>query len=136
AAFMLGACGVQLGTRFLTAVECNVHENYKQRVLNAKDIDTIVTGKRLGHPVRTLKSPFSKSLAQREYDSTVTNEELEQMGAGTLRMAAKEGDLEKGSFMCGQIAGLIKERLTCAEIVKNITEEAENIMKGATQWVK
>ena len=136
AAFMLGACGVQMGTRFLTAVECNVHENYKQRVLNAKDIDTIVTGKRLGHPVRTLKSPFSKSLAQREYDSTVTNEELEQMGAGTLRMAAKEGDLEKGSFMCGQIAGLIKERLTCAEIVKNITEEAENIMKGATKWVK
>lgn len=136
AAFMLGASGVQMGTRFLTAQECSVHENYKQKVLKAKDIETIVTGKRLGHPVRSLKTPFSKLFLAKEYDSTITNEELEQLGAGSLRMAAKEGDLEKGSFMCGQIAGLIKDKKTCKQIITDITEETEQILKGAAQWVK
>ncbi len=136
AALMLGACGIQMGTRFLTADECSVHENYKLKVLKARDIETIVTGKRLGHPVRTLKTPFSKTFFEKEYDSSVTNEELEQMGAGSLRMAAKDGDLNKGSFMCGQIAGLVTERKNCCEIISSITEEAETILKGATKWVR
>lgn len=136
AAFMLGACGIQMGTRFLTAEECSVHENYKQKVLKAKDIETIVTGKRLGHPVRALKTPFSKMFFQKEYDSTISNEELEKIGAGSLRMAALEGNLEKGSFMCGQIAGLVNSRNSCLEIIKTITEEAEELLRGADKWVK
>ncbi len=136
AALMLGACAIQMGTRFLTAEECPVHENYKEKVLKAKDIETIVTGKRLGHPVRSLKTPFSKMFFQKEYDSSVTNEELEQLGAGSLRMAAMDGDLERGSFMCGQIAGMVTERSTCAEIIKNITAETELILRGADKWVK
>ncbi len=136
AALMLGACGVQMGTRFLVSDECTIHENYKEKVLKAKDIETIVTGKRLGHPVRSLKTPFSKEFFAKEYDSSVTNEELEAMGAGSLRMAAREGDLQKGSFMCGQIAGLIHERATCKEIIEGICAEAEEILKGASQWVR
>ena len=136
AALMLGACAIQMGTRFLTADECPVHENYKEKVLKAKDIETIVTGKRLGHPVRSLKTPFSKMFFKQEYDSSITNEELEKMGAGSLRMAALDGDIEKGSFMCGQIAGLITKRCTCAEIIEDITAEAEKILRGADKWVK
>ena len=136
AALMLGACAIQMGTRFLTAQECPVHENYKEKVLKAKDIETIVTGKRLGHPVRSLKTPFSKMFFQKEYDSSISNEELEKLGAGSLRMAALDGDLEKGSFMCGQIAGLVTERSTCAEIIRNITAEAEEILRGTDKWVK
>ncbi|MCR5502719.1 MAG: enoyl-[acyl-carrier-protein] reductase FabK [Lachnospiraceae bacterium] len=136
AAFMLGACGVQMGTRFLVADECSIHENYKEKVLKAKDIETIVTGKRLGHPVRSLKTPFSKAFFQKEYDSSVSNEELEKMGAGSLRLAAREGDLERGSFMCGQIAGMVHERMSCEEIIKSVCSEAEEILKGASKWVK
>lgn len=136
AALMLGACGVQMGTRFLVAEECNVHDNYKERVLNAKDIDTIVTGKRLGHPVRTLKNKLSRGMFEKEYDSNVTNEELETMGAGALRMAAKEGDVDGGSVMCGQIAGIVKERMTCKQIITDVITEAEELLKGANVWVK
>ena len=136
AALMLGACAIQMGTRFLTADECPVHDNYKEKIIKAKDIETIVTGKRLGHPVRSLKTPFSKMFFQKEYDSSVTNEELEQMGAGSLRMAALDGDLEKGSFMSGQIAGMVTERGTCAEIIKSVTAEAEELLRGAGKWVK
>lgn len=136
AAFMLGAVGVQMGTRFLTADECNIHDNYKQKVLKAKDIDTIVTGKRLGHPVRTLKNPMSREFFKKEYDSNVTNEELEAMGAGGLRIAAREGDVNKGSFMCGQIAGIINDRKSCRDIIVDICSEAEDILTGAGKWVK
>lgn len=136
AAFMLGAVGVQMGTRFLTANECNIHDNYKQKVLKAKDIDTIVTGKRLGHPVRTLKNPMSREFFKKEYDSNVTNEELEAMGAGGLRIAVREGDVNKGSFMCGQIAGIINDRKSCRDIIVDICSEAEDILTGAGKWVK
>lgn len=136
AAFMLGATGIQMGTRFLTAEECNVHENYKEKVLKAKDIDTIVTGKRLGHPVRSLKNPMARDFLKKEYDSTVTDEELEAMGAGSLRKAAVDGDVNKGSCMCGQIAGMIKDRMSCCDIVHGICSEAESIMIGAEKWVK
>lgn len=135
AALMLGACGVQMGTRFLVAEECTIHQNYKDKVLNAKDIDTIVTGKRLGHPVRTLKNQLSRSFFEKEYDSSITNEELEKMGAGALRRAVMEGDVNGGSFMCGQIAGLVKEKMTCKDIILSVVSEAEQILKETANWI-
>lgn len=136
AAFMLGAVGVQLGTRFLVAEECTISEVYKEKVLKAKDIDTITTGKRLGHPVRSLKTSFSRRMFKCEYDMNVSDEELEQMGVGSLRKAAREGDLENGSFLAGQIAGMVTKPQTCREIITEIFEEAEAVLKGADKWVK
>ncbi len=135
-ALMLGACGVQVGTRFLVAHECNIHQNYKQRVLRAKDIDTIATGKRLGHPVRALKSRFSRAYAACEYNSAVTNAELENLGAGALRLAAVEGDEEQGCFMAGQAAGLVTSEQSAAEIVREMFTQAQALLEGAAQWVK
>lgn len=134
AAFMLGAQGVQVGTRFLVATECTVSEEYKERVLKAKDISTIVTGRSTGHAVRCLKTPFTNAFARRENEGAPV-EELEQMGAGALRKAAKDGNYEEGSFMCGQIAGLVHERQSAAEIVNDLVEGAEQLLKGASAWV-
>ena len=131
AAFMLGACAVQMGTRFLTAKECNVHENYKAKVLAAKDHDTIVTGRTLGHPVRALKNAMTREFQRKENDPATTQEELEAMGAGALRRAAVEGDVKNGSCMCGQIAGLVKSEGTCAEIVHDICGEAMLLLEGS-----
>ena len=136
AAFALGACGVQVGTRFLVAKECTVHQNYKNKIIKAKDIDTIATGKRLGHPVRALKSPFSKEFFSKEYDGSVTNEELEKFGAGALRLAAVEGDEQRGSFLAGQISGMIDKEQTAEEIIKEMFEQTEAVLKDATKWVK
>lgn len=136
AAFLLGAVGVQLGTRFLAAAECGIHQNYKDKVLKAKDIDTITTGKRLGHPVRSLKTAFSRDLFSKEYDSTVSNEELESLGIGALRLAAVEGDEKKGCFMAGQIAGLVNKEQPCREIIEEIFSQAREILEGAAKWVK
>ncbi len=136
AAFMLGAVGVQLGTRFLVAKECNVHQNYKDKILKAKDIDTMTTGKRLGHPVRTLKTPFARTFLKMEYNSDVSDEELEKFGAGSLYAAAILGDEKKGSFMSGQIAAMVKEEQTAAEIIQEIFKEAEEVLRGGMQWVK
>ena len=136
AAFALGACGVQVGTRFLVAKECTVHQNYKNKIIKAKDIDTIATGKRLGHPVRALKSPFSKEFFSKEYDSSITNEELEKFGAGALRLAAVEGDEQRGSFLAGQISGMIDKEQTVEEIIKEMFEQTEAVLKDATKWVK
>ncbi len=124
AAFMLGAKGVQMGTRFLTAKECNVHQNYKDKVIKAKDIDTIVTGKKLGHPVRALKNHMTREFSKKEQDPAATSDELEAMGAGALRRAAVEGDVKDGSCMCGQIAGLVNDERTCEEIVVGICRDA------------
>ena len=135
AAFMLGAVGVQLGTRFLVAKECNVHRNYKNKILNASDISTIVTGKRLGHPVRSIKTPFSRNYAKAEY-SQISDDELEALAVGALRLAATEGDEKKGCFLAGQISGMIDKEQTAAEIIEEIFEEAENILKEASKWVK
>ena len=129
AAYMLGAVGVQIGTRFLVAKECNIHQTYKDKVIAAKDIDTITTGKRLGHPVRSIKTPFSRNLFNKEYDMTVTNEELEAMAEGSLRLSAVEGDLQKGSFMAGQISGVIKREQTVKEIIDELVEETEMVFK-------
>lgn len=136
AAFMFGAEGAQMGTRFLTAKECNVHENYKKAVLKAKDRDTIVTGKKLGHPVRSLKNDMSREFAKLESDGTTTTDELEKMGAGALRRAAKEGDVKTGSLMCGQIAGLVNSENTCKEIIEEVCGDCEKLLKGAEGWVK
>lgn len=134
AALMLGACGVQVGTRFLVADECTVSEEYKERVLKAKDISTLVTGRRTGHAVRCLKTPFTSAFAQRENEGAPI-EELEQMGAGALRKAAKDGNYEEGSFMCGQVAGLVRERQSARAIVEDIVGGAEELLKGAAAWV-
>ena len=129
AAFMLGAAGVQIGTRFLVAKECGIHQNYKDKVIAAKDIDTIATGKRLGHPVRSIKTPFSRGLFAKEYDAAITNEELEALGVGTLQLAAVEGDLTKGCFLAGQISGLIKKEQTAKEIIDELVIETEAALK-------
>lgn len=135
AAFMLGAEGVQMGTRFLVAKECNVHPTYKAKVLKAGDISTVVTGKRLGHPVRSIKTPFSRGYAKAEF-SSISDEDLEQLAVGALRLAAKEGDEKNGCFLAGQIAGLVNREQTAKEIVTEICDEAEKILKGAEKWVR
>jgi enoyl-[acyl-carrier protein] reductase II len=135
AAFMLGACGVQMGTRFLSAYECTIHPNYKQKILNASDIDTIVTGKRLGHPVRSLKNQFSRDYFKAEY-AGASDAELDAMATGVLRLAVEEGDLKRGCFLAGQIAAIVKKEQPAAEIVREVVEEAETLLKGAAQWVK
>ena len=135
AAFMLGACGVQMGTRFLSAEECSIHPNYKEKILSANDLCTMVTGKRLGHPVRSLRTKFARNYWNAEY-SGMPDEELEKFGAGALRLAVQEGDVEHGCFMSGQIAALVKEVQPAAQIVRDVMESAEPILKGAAAWVK
>ncbi len=135
ASFMLGAVGVQLGTRFLVAKECPVHQVYKDKILKATDISTITTGKRLGHPVRSIKTPFSKEYFKAEY-SNISDEELETMGAGALRLAAIDGDEKRGCFLSGQIAGMVTKEQTAKEIILEIFEETEIILNGAKKWVK
>jgi len=134
ACFMLGAQGVQLGTRFLVAAECPVHENYKKKILAANDIATIATGRRLGHPVRSLKTSFSRRYAKAEY-SGMPDEELEQLAVGALKKAALEGDEENGCFLAGQVAGMIRREQPAADIIREIFEEAEQVLKGAGRWV-
>ncbi|MBQ8141181.1 MAG: enoyl-[Clostridia bacterium] len=135
AAFMLGAEGVQLGTRFLSAYECTIHPNYKEKILKATDLCTMVTGKRLGHPVRSLRTKFARDYSKAEY-SAMPDEELEQLAVGALRLAVVEGDLERGCFLAGQIAAMVKKEQSAAEIVKEIMEDAEPILKGASKWVE
>jgi enoyl-[acyl-carrier protein] reductase II len=135
ASFMLGAVGVQVGTRFLVADECPVHDNYKDKIINASDIATITTGKRLGHPVRSLKTPFSRAYAKAEY-SNITDEDLEALAVGALRLAAVEGDSERGCFLAGQAAGMVTKRQPAAEIIREIFIEAEEVLGGANKWVK
>ena len=135
ASFMLGADGVQMGTRFLVADECTIHQNYKDKVINARDLCTITTGKRLGHPVRSLKSPFSRELSNLEYDLSIPKEELEKRGAGSLRLAAREGDEIRGSFMAGQIAAMVKKQQPAAEIIREVISEATAILNNANKWL-
>ena len=133
AAFALGACGVQMGTRFLVADECTVSDEYKKKVLAAKDISTAVTGRRLGHPVRAIKNSYMNAYAKLEADSNVPDEELEQFGVGSLRLAAKEGDAEHGCFLAGQIAGMVKKCQPAKEIVDEVMAQAEKMMEGV-RW--
>jgi enoyl-[acyl-carrier protein] reductase II len=135
ACFLLGAQGVQLGTRFLVADECSVHENYKDKIIAANDIATITTGKRLGHPVRSLKTPFARAYFKAEY-SSMSDEELEALGGGALRLAAVEGNLEKGCFLAGQAAGMVHKKQPAAEMIREIFEEAEKVLSGASKWIR
>lgn len=134
ASFMLGAQGVQVGTRFLLAEECNIHPNYKEKVLKASDISTIVTGKRLGHPVRSIKTPFSRNYFAAEY-SAMPDDELEGLAVGALRLAVQEGDTKRGCFLAGQVAGMVTKPQPAGEIVREMMGEAEEVLRGASRWV-
>lgn len=130
AALMLGAEGVQIGTRFLVATETNIHENYKEKVIAAKDIDSVVTGRSTGHPVRVIRNKMSKQyLAMEKEDISI--EELERMTAGSLRKAVVEGDVVMGSVMAGQIAGLISKKQTCNEIIQELMDETKALFSNA-----
>lgn len=124
AAFALGAEAVQMGTRFLTVEECNIADAYKERVLAAKDSDTIVTGRGSGHPARCLKNKFSRKVRSLEADMAAHGEELEQMYLGSLKRAI-DGDVDNGSMMAGQIAALVQERKTAREVIEEIMDEAQ-----------
>lgn len=129
AAFILGADAIQVGTRFLAAEECTVHQNYKDKILKATDISTIVTGKTLGHPVRSLKTPFSKTFARMESDPSVKPEEILSFGTGALRKAVKEGD-PNGSYMAGEVAGMVRKIEPAKDIVEDLILGAERILRG------
>lgn len=132
AAFMLGAEGVQVGTRFLLADETQIHENYKEKVLKAKDIDSQVTGRSTGHPIRVLRNPMTRKYLKMEAEGA-TLEELEVMTLGSLRRAVVEGDVKEGSLMAGQIAGLLNKRQTCKEIIEEMMTEAVDVMEEAAR---
>ncbi|HRR76353.1 MAG: enoyl-[Ruminococcus sp.] len=129
ASFMLGAEGVQIGTRFLASEECQIHPVFKDLVLKAKDTDSVVTGRYTGHPCRNVKTKFAKQLAKGETDGTLSPEEFEKLTVGALRRAVVDGDIESGSFLCGAIAGMINDIKPCAEIVREINDGAEKLLK-------
>lgn len=135
AALMLGAKGVQLGTRFLVATECTVHEEYKKRILKATDIETVVTGRSTGHPVRGLRNQLTRKFAQLEKEGADV-EELENLGAGGLRRAVVEGDVLNGTVMSGQIAGLVKKEQTSKEIVEELMKELEEVIGLRKEMIK
>ena len=124
ASFMLGAEGVQLGTRFLVAKECTVHQNYKNRVIKAKDIDTEVTGRSTGHPIRVIKNKLTREFMKLEKEGAPVDQ-LEELGRGCLSKAVK-GDVDFGSVMAGQISGLINKEQSCKEIIEEIMKEASD----------
>ena len=128
AAFMLGADAIQVGTRFLSAEECTAHQDYKDKIIKASDVSTIVTGKSLGHPVRSLKTPFSKSFAKMESDPNVTPDEILAFGTGALRKAVKEGD-RNGSYMAGECAGMVKRIEPAKAIVEDLILGAEKVIR-------
>jgi enoyl-[acyl-carrier protein] reductase II len=126
---MLGADAFQIGTRFLVAKECIVHNNYKEIILKAKDIDTRVTGRVTGHPVRVLKNKLTRKFLQLEKEG-VSAEEIEEIGTGKLRLAVVEGDVTNGSVMSGQIAGLINKEQTCSEIIEELITGADRVINN------
>ena len=135
AMLLMGACGVQVGTRFLVADECRVHETYKERLIKASDVGTMVTGKSLGDAVRSLKTPFTKKFARMEADPAVTPEEIRAFGTGSLRKAVFDGDLAGGSFLAGEVAGLITRKESAADIVNDIIGGAERLLAGAPHLI-
>lgn len=135
AAFMLGACGVQMGTRFLSAEECSIHSTYKEKILKAVDRCTMVTGKSFGHPVRSLKTKFPREYAKAEF-SGASEEDLSDMAAGALRIAVQEGDAEKGCFLSGQVAAMVNKSQPAAEIIREVMDGAEPVLRGAMKWLK
>ncbi len=132
AAFLLGAEAVQIGTRFLVADECIVHENYKERVMKARDIDSVVTGRSHGHPVRSLRNTMTREYMKLENEGKGF-EELEKLTIGSLRNAVMEGDVANGTVMAGQVAGLITKRQSCAEIIHEIMAQAQERLAGCEE---
>ncbi len=128
AAFMLGAEAVQMGTRFIVAKESTVSEEYKQRVLKAKDIDTTITGSSVGHPIRSLRNDMTREYQRLEKEG-VEFEKLERMTLGSLKKAVVDGDVKNGTVMAGQIAGLVRKEQTCEEIIREVVFEAEQVIK-------
>ncbi len=128
ASFMLGAEGVQVGTRFLASEECVIHPTYKELVVKAKDTDSVVTGRYTGHPCRNVKTKFSKKLASGETNGTITPDEFEELTLGSLRKAVQDGNLEEGSFLCGAIAGMVNEVKPCKDIVEEMFAQAEELL--------
>lgn len=140
AALMLGAVGIQVGTRFVVADESNAHDNFKERIIKAKDIDTVLTGESTGHPVRVLRNKLTKEyLKVEKEEASKANpdwDRLEVLGSGALRRAVVEGNLDTGSFMAGQIAGLVDKRETVSEIIQSyMTECKETIAARASEWL-
>lgn len=129
ASFMLGAKGVQIGTRFLASEECQIHPVFKELVVKAKDTDSVVTGRYTGHPCRNVKTKFAKKLATGEKDGTLSPEEFESLTVGALKRAVVDGDVESGSFLCGAIAGMINDIKPCADIIREINDGAEKLLK-------
>lgn len=127
AAFILGAEAVQIGTRFVVSDECIVHDNYKERIIKAKDIDSTVTGRSHGHPVRTLRNQMTREYVKLEQEGK-SFEELEYLTLGSLRNAVMEGDMKLGTVMAGQIAGMISKRQTCKEMMDEMMEQASTLM--------
>ena len=132
AALALGAQGVQIGTRFVATTECLVHERYKQALVKAKERSTIVTGVSTGHPVRVLQNKLTKEYVERER-AGATTEELDQMGAGKLRLAAQEGDVDYGSVMVGQIAGMIREIQSVEAVMQDLVSGIPGVMEHLQQ---
>ena len=131
AAFMLGAEAVQMGTRFVVAKESIVHDNYKERIIKAKDIDSTVTGRSHGHPVRCLRNQMTREYIKLEQEGK-SFEELEYLTLGALRKAVQEGDVKNGTLMAGQIAGMIKEERSCEDIIKSTVSDACRLMNGVS----
>lgn len=129
AAFMLGAKGIQVGTRFLVANECTIHDNYKEAVIKANDIDTVVTGRPTGHPVQVIKNKLAREYLNLEKQNAPI-EVLEELGKGGLRKAVKDGDIDGGSLMAGQISGLVSKRQSAKEIIEEMFQEFENIKRS------
>jgi len=127
AAFALGADAVQIGTRFLSAKECNIHENYKKKVLKAGDTATMVTGRRLGHPVRSIRNQFAREYAKIEY-TDISDQELDDFAAGRLRQAVVDGDEKNGCFLAGQIAAMVTKEQTCQEIIEDLMSDADRVL--------
>jgi enoyl-[acyl-carrier protein] reductase II len=123
---LLGAEAVQMGTRFVVAKESNVHQNYKDRVIAAKDIDSVVTGRSTGHPVRSLRNSMTREYLDMEKEG-VEFEKLERLTLGTLRKAVVDGDVKQGTVMAGQIAGLVNKEQTCEEIIKELMKEVSEV---------
>lgn len=128
ASFMLGAQGVQVGTRFLAAEECQIHPTYKELVVKAKDTDSVVTGRYTGHPCRNVRTKFTKKLASGERDGSLTPDEFEQLTLGSLRKAVQDGNLEEGSFLCGAIAGMIKDVKPAKDIITEMFAQADKLL--------
>ena len=135
AALCLGASGIQMGTRFLATKECNIHQNWKDMVVKASDRDTVVTGRPTGHPVRVLKNRLAKMFLELE-EKCAPVSEYEKLGTGKLKAASVDGDVEMGSLMSGQIAGLIKEEKTVKEVIEEIVSQTEDFIKNMTKFIK